>query len=349
MAFGSIFDRRRRRRRPPARATVVVVGLLLAIVSFVADGLTSYVPNELVANFDVPVLDGPHNLEIVSGGSDVFPLLVVVTNLKKDPWSAATLLAPDSVLAFLRSDFATGNVHYLFLPLDDLADAVAVQQALYAGVTVHGGDGSGRRLGRLFFANTTFAELHSDPAASARGLTGPLSAWRTSVAYMQLTAPSTPPLNVTRLDCYWPYCFGPSSGDGGFLVDVGDACATALLPDTAIDALLPKGAHWNQSYLLAAAPNCSYESAAAAAQYLGRSRGVRGAVVAMRADEPYSREINADASANLERNFAVTAVGHAGAGELRDAVRAAQAAGAPARVRFLSEPLPAGYFLVIDR
>ena len=69
----------------------------------------------------------------------------------------------------------------------------------------------------------------------------------------------------------------------------------------------------------------------------------------MNAGEPFVREINADASADLARGFAVTAVAHAGGRALRAAVHAAQARGSPARVRFLSEPLPSGYFLVIDR
>ena len=144
------------------------------------------------------------------------------------------------------------------------------------------------------------------------GLLGPLDQWKTGIdqiAFTSMSSTSTPSqfaINVTRLDCAWPYCFGPNTGAGGYLIDGGDFCA----PDDPqnINTSFPHNTRLNESYVLATAHTCSYETATQHVDDLGR--GVLGSIIVMRENEPTLLEINSDGAVPLNHGTAVTSVSY---------------------------------------
>jgi hypothetical protein len=61
-------------------------------------------------------------------------------------------------------------------------------------------------------------------------------------------------MNVTRLDCYWPYCNQPSSLSASYiLLDGGDACREDAFQNLTSDL--------DKHFLLVEASSCTYEYA----------------------------------------------------------------------------------------
>ena len=276
-----------------------------------------YVPDELLSPFQgIPLISTPMSdpkLTEVSFGSDIYPLVVFVTNLKADAWSKTALLSEESVYSFLLSDFAAGNSHYLFIPAEDPMDMTILAASFLSAANVIVTEGieiatfDTRKMSRLLFANTTIHHMRA--LGGYNGLVGPLDQWKTAIDQIAFSSSSTPSqlsVNVTRLDCAWPYCFGPNTGAGGYIIDGGDFCAP--YDPQNINTTFPHNIHLNESYVLATAHTCSYETAAQHVDDLGG--GVLGSIIVMREDEPTLLEVNSDGAAPLNHGTSVTSVSY---------------------------------------
>ena len=294
---------------------------LLGFLASISIVFSVYVPDELLTAFpEIPLISTPISdpkLTEVSCGSDIYPLVVFVTNLKADAWSKTALLSEESVYSFLLSDFAGGNSHYLFIPADDSTDMTTLAASFQSAANVIVTEGieiatfDTSTMNRLLFANTTIQ--HMRVAGGYNGLLGPLDQWKTGIDQIAFTSTSTTStsssqfaVNVTRLDCAWPYCFGPYTGAGGYLIDGGDFCAPYDPQNT--NTSFPRNTRLNESYVLATAHTCSYETAAQHVDDLGG--GVLGSVIVMREDEPTLLEINSDGAVLLNHGTAVTSVSY---------------------------------------
>ena len=113
-------------------------------------------------------------------------------------------------------------------------------------------------MNRLLFANITIQ--HMRESGGFEGLLGPLDQWKTAIDQIAFTSsPLSSPsststaseysVNITRLDCAWPNCFGPRLGTGAVtLIDGGDFCAPYDTQN--VFPSVPRHTRLNESYIL---------------------------------------------------------------------------------------------------
>lgn len=203
------------------------------------------IPGELIGEFyDVPLRND------VLFRNNLYPLIVWVSNLEKDPWSATSLLADKSIDLFLESNMNLGSSHYLFLAGSEMADVEKIQSAFKIRCIAL--NISDDKMDRLLFGNKTVKELKA--FNEAKKITNVLDIWKSYVKYVQVSYQKdgrNETFNITRLDGYWPNALSPKDSSTFTLLDGGDGCAGNLTRSTQYSY-----------YVLISANNCTYEESA---------------------------------------------------------------------------------------
>eukprot|EP00596_Hydrurales_sp_CCMP1899_P003629 CAMPEP_0119036222 /NCGR_PEP_ID=MMETSP1177-20130426/3780_1 /TAXON_ID=2985 /ORGANISM="Ochromonas sp, Strain CCMP1899" /LENGTH=795 /DNA_ID=CAMNT_0006995731 /DNA_START=83 /DNA_END=2470 /DNA_ORIENTATION=- len=289
------------------------------------------IPGELVGEFSIALRnDVLLNLGYASS-PNMYPLIVWVSNLDMDPWSATSLLANKSIDLFLTSNMNLGSSHYLFLAASEIRDIERLQAAFESRRKALGI--SNDKMDRILYGNKTVKDLKLSNEANK--ITKVLDVWKSYVKHIQISYQKggrNETFNITRLDGYWPYAHSPYDSTNLFrLLDGGDGCARNLT----------RSMHNSPYYLLITANNCTYEEAAERADISQAT----GALVMMKEADILLKEINEDASVPLE-NAEITSISYED-GLLLQRTIAESDDGAEVTVSFYHETIP-GYFFVID-
>jgi hypothetical protein len=226
--------------------SVAVIGILFlsTFPSSLSDS-SIRIPGELIGEFyDVPLRnDALFRINL-------YPLIVWVSNLEKDPWNAAALLSDESIDLFLESNMNLGSSHYLFLAASEMADIGKIQSAFdIRRIALNISDD---KMDRILFGNKTVKELKA--SNEAKKITKVLDIWKSYVKYIQVSYQkngTNETFNITRLDGYWPYALSPTDSTSFSLLDGGDGCAGNLTRSMQ-----------DSYYLLISANNCTYEESA---------------------------------------------------------------------------------------
>ena len=300
--------------------------------------LPVYIPGEIVNGFSIPIK--PFGIAATET-SNIYPLVIWVTDLSKSLWSQKALLSSGSINSFLLSDFYKGNSHYLFIAKENLGDTVIINDTIYSRFKALGVNDT--FLSRILYANTTIAKLKL--SGESRGITEVLDSWMSRTKYIRVHSRydniSIPvSFNVTRLDCYWPYCSGPVDSYSSYrLMDGGDGC---LLYDTNSSNTAATFRNFpNGIYAMVHAENCTYEYAVMQMQ----RRGAYGVIVVTRDGDIASPEVNEDGSEDI--NVFVTAISNVDGLRLLKAIQNCSSYGYNATVMFTSIEVP-GSLMVVD-
>jgi hypothetical protein len=109
-----------------------------------------YIPGNTLQSFSIPL----RNHSLVDLNCEIFPLVVWVTNLQRDPWSKTSLLSNESVDTFLQSDLNLGSSHYFFLAKSDIEDISIIEGIFNSRKDILGINDE--KFNRLLFGNKLF-------------------------------------------------------------------------------------------------------------------------------------------------------------------------------------------------
>lgn len=313
---------------------------------------TVYIPGELSPTFSLPLLNinGSRILTRVDFNPSsidqllYLPLVIWVVDFS-DEWQKAALMGRSSLDMFLlhkskydsrknRFSWDTGNSSYLFIARKHIDDLYAFIDRIRSRAFELKVDEE-LLMERFLFANITLTTLLS----SGNSIGSILAQWESSVARLSISYRTqnnqSATYNISRLDCYWPYC-GSSTSSAAQLVYIDDGCNLDL-------KYLQEQRSLTGKYVLINNTNsfnettCTYEKAA---QNVGLAGG-KAAIVVMN-DSDVSVQINRNA--NYELEIFVTSVSYEDGMKLKSILlgNSSEVFGS-----FFSETIP-GNFLVID-